>query len=43
LAVAILLGGYIVNRYSFDVLFIIMGTIQVIATLYLVRILRRSP
>jgi len=43
LAVAILLGGYIVNRYSFDVLFIAMGTVQVIATLYLARIVRSSP
>ena len=43
LAVAILLGGYIVNRYSFDALFIAMGTVQVIATLYLLPMLRRSP
>lgn len=43
LAVAILLGGYIVNRYSFDALFIAMGTVQVIATLYLARIVRSSP
>jgi MFS family permease len=43
LAVAIVLGGYIVNRYSFEALFITMGTIQVIATLYLLPMLRRSP
>ena len=40
LAVAILLGGYIVNRYSFSALFVTMGTVQVIATLYQARILR---
>ena len=43
LAAAIMAGGYIIDHYSFDVLFIIMGTIQVIATLYLLRILRPSP
>lgn len=40
---AIVLGGYIVNRYSFEALFITMGTVQVIATLYLIPMLRRSP
>ena len=40
LAVAILLGGYIVNHYSFTALFLTMGTVQVIATLYQARILR---
>ena len=43
LAAAILLGGYIVNHYSFDALFIAMGTVQVIATVYLARIMRSSP
>ena len=43
LAMAIVLGGYIVSTYSFDALFIAMGTVQVIATLYLLRILRSSP
>jgi MFS family permease len=41
LAVAILLGGYIVDNYSFTALFLTMGTIQVIATIYQARILRR--
>jgi MFS family permease len=39
LAVAIILGGYIVDHYSFNALFIGMGAVQVIATLYLARIL----
>lgn len=39
LAVAILMGGFIVNNYSFDALFIIMGSVQIVATLYLARIL----
>ena len=39
LAIAILLGGYIVNHYSFSALFLVMGTVQVIATLYVARIL----
>ena len=42
LAVAIVLGGYIVNNYSFNALFITMGMVQVIATLYQARILRSS-
>ena len=40
LAIAILLGGYIVNQCSFSALFVTMGTVQVIATLYQARILR---
>ena len=43
LAVAIVGGGFIVDHYSFEALFIAMGTVQVIATLYLLRILRNSP
>lgn len=43
LAVAIVMGGYIVNTFSFDALFITMGIVQVIATLYLLPMLRRSP
>jgi MFS family permease len=42
LAAAIVLGGYIVSNYSFEALFITMGTIQIIATIYLLPILRRS-
>ena len=37
--VAILLGGIIVSRTSFETLFIIMGTIQVIGTVYQAKIL----
>ena len=40
LAIAILSGGYIVKNYSFTTLFLTMGTIQVIATLYQAQILR---
>ena len=43
LAVAIVMGGYIVNNFSFEALFITMGTVQVIATLYLSPMLRSSP
>lgn len=43
LAVAIVVGGYIVNNFSFETLFITMGTVQVIATLYLAPMLRSSP
>lgn len=43
LAVAIVVGGFIADHYSFEALFIAMGTVQVIATLYLLRILRSSP
>lgn len=43
LAVAIVIGGYIVSNFSFEALFITMGTVQVIATLYLAPMLRSSP
>jgi MFS family permease len=38
-AIAILVGGMVVYHYSFTVLFIAMGTMQVIATIYQSRIL----
>ena len=40
--IAILVGGYIVRMFSFDALFITMGTLQVVATLYQAQILRRQ-
>jgi MFS family permease len=40
--IAIIMGGFIVKTFSFETLFIIMGSIQVIATLYLMRILRKA-
>jgi MFS family permease len=40
MAAGIILGGYIVDHYSFTALFITMGTVQVIATLYQAQILR---
>ncbi|MGQ0484510.1 MAG: MFS transporter [Hyphomicrobiales bacterium] len=43
LAVAIILGGYIISNYSFSALFIAMGTVQIIATICLIPMLRRSP
>jgi len=39
-AVAILLGGMIVNYFSFTTLFVIMGMIQLVATFYQARIFR---
>ena len=43
LAIAIILGGYIVNNFSFTALFLTMGTIQVIAAIYQAQILRTAP
>lgn len=37
---AIIIGGFIVAKYSFTALFITMGIIQIIATLYQARILK---
>lgn len=37
--IAIVLGGFLVSIYSFTALFIIMGTVQSIATFYLAKIL----
>lgn len=37
---AIIAGGYIVSCFSFDLLFIIMGTIQIIATIFQAQILK---
>jgi MFS family permease len=38
--VGMLLGGYLVAVYSFDTLFIVMGTVLALSTLYQARILR---
>ena len=38
--IAIIFGGMIVSNFSFDTLFITMGTIQIIATIYQARILK---
>ena len=38
--VAILIGGAIINYFSFRELFLTMGFIQILATLYQVRVLR---
>ncbi len=38
--VALMIGGYIVTRYSFDALFVVMGTVLLLSTLYQARILR---
>lgn len=39
--VAVVVGGYIVSTYSFEYLFIAMGTVMTLSTLYLSRILFR--
>ncbi len=39
---ALIIGGYVVSLFSFTALFLIMGTIQVIATLYQAQILRKN-
>lgn len=41
IGIAIIIGGFIVNTFSFEILFIVMGTIQVLATLYQATILWR--
>ena len=41
-AAAVILGGLIVTYTSFPMLFLVMGTIQIFATLYQARILRRA-
>jgi MFS family permease len=38
---AILLGGYIVHKFSFNVLFVIMGSTQFLAAVYLFRIFKK--
>jgi len=40
--IAIIIGGIIVSKYSFSTLFIVMGCIQVIATLYQAQILKHQ-
>lgn len=39
LGLAIVVGGFIVSNFSFAVLFIVMGSIQVVATVYQARLL----
>jgi predicted MFS family arabinose efflux permease len=38
--ISVFIGGFIVNYFSFETLFIVMGSIQVIATCYLAQIFR---
>lgn len=38
-AISILIGGYLITKTSFQTLFIVMGSIQVVATIYQARIL----
>jgi predicted MFS family arabinose efflux permease len=40
LGAAIVIGGMIVNYFSFTTLFLIMGTVQIVATIYQAQILR---
>ena len=39
--IGILIGGFVVTKYGFDSLFIIMGFIQLVATIYQAKILRK--
>jgi len=39
--VAIIVGGYIINFLSFDILFLTMGVIQLLATIYISRLLKK--
>lgn len=41
MGVSAIIGGYIVSVWSFTALFILMGSVQVVATVYQARILRR--
>lgn len=40
--IAIIIGGFIVKTFSFEVLFITMGSLQILATLYQMKILKKS-
>src|SRR3989344_892707 len=40
--IAMLIGGIIVSRVSFSILFVVMGTIQVLAAIYQAQILREK-
>ncbi len=40
--IAIIVGGFIVKTYSFETLFIIMGSLQILATIYQMNILKKS-
>src|SRR3989344_2612686 len=41
--IAVIIGGFIVTYFSFNLLFLTMGVIQIISTLYQMQILRGSP
>ena len=40
MAAGLMIGGYVVTTFSFDALFLTMGCVQLVATLYQARILR---
>ncbi len=40
--VAIIIGGYLVSQYSFDMLFIVMGLVQLVSTIYQSTILKST-
>jgi MFS family permease len=40
IAIAIIIGGILVTTYSFTTLFVVMGIVQVIATIYQAKILK---
>ena len=40
--IAIVIGGFIIKIFSFNTLFIVMGCLQIVATLYQMKILRKN-
>jgi MFS family permease len=42
IAVAIILGGYLVEQFSFTILFVLMGTVQLASTVMLLKILEEE-
>ena len=38
--IAIIIGGFVVNMFSFEALFVVIGSIQLVSTLYQITILR---
>ena len=41
--VSLFIGGFLVDLFSFNILFVTMGLIQILATIYQARILKYSP
>jgi len=43
MGIALVIGGLIVTYFSFTFLFVLMGSVQVVATLYILQILKKKP